>query len=119
MTSQATRQIPDESERVRTTETIASVTRICGLTINPDNNEVLIGGRPVSLTGSEFRLLHLLTSHVGRAFTRRQIIDAIQGYDYPATDRTVDVHVTGLRRKLGRLGDRIETVRGVGYKFRE
>ncbi|MGI6272116.1 MAG: winged helix-turn-helix domain-containing protein, partial [Anaerohalosphaeraceae bacterium] len=52
-------------------------------------------------------------------FTRYQIVDAVHGSDYPVTDRSVDVQIVGLRKKLGSAGDYIETVRGVGYRFKE
>ena len=71
------------------------------------------------MTFSELRILHLLASRPGRVMTREQIVDAVRGEDYPVTDRSVDVQIVGLRRKLGGRADLIETVRGVGYRFRE
>ena len=97
----------------------ASPTEVCGLVFNPETNEVLMEGELIALTAIEFRLLHFLASHPGCEFARRLIVDAVQGEDYPATDRAVDVQVAGLRKKLGSLGDRIETVRSVGYRFRK
>ena len=73
----------------------------------------------VELTHTEFSILYFLAKKPGWVFTRYQIIDAIKGLDYPVTDRSVDVQVVGLRKKLGEYGDYIETVRGVGYRFRE
>ena len=87
------------------------------LAIHPNAQEASIDGASAGLTRTEFSLLHLLVRHVGRTFTRREIIDAVRGENYPATDRTVDVHVNGLRKKLREYGDWIETVRGTGYKF--
>jgi two-component system, OmpR family, alkaline phosphatase synthesis response regulator PhoP len=87
--------------------------------INPQRHEVLVGGNPVELTHTEFRLLHYLARRPGWVFTRQQIIDNVRGDNYPITDRAVDVQVVGLRRKLGPAGERIETVRGVGYRFKE
>src|SRR5687768_8256899 len=89
------------------------------LVIHPGRHEVTINGRPVDLTFTEFRLLHFLARKPGWAFTRSQIVDAVKGEDYPVTERSVDVQVAGLRKKLGELGRYIETVRGVGYRFKE
>ncbi len=89
------------------------------LVIHPGRHEVLVKGKPVSLTNSEFRLLHTLARRPGWVYTREQIVDAVHGEDYPVTDRSVDVQVVGLRKKLGPEGDCVETVRGVGYKFKE
>jgi two-component system phosphate regulon response regulator PhoB len=89
------------------------------LMIHPGRHEVMISGRPIELTYTEFRLLHFLARKPGWAFTRAQIVDAVKGEDYPVTERSVDVQVAGLRKKLGDLGRYIETVRGVGYRFKE
>jgi two-component system, OmpR family, alkaline phosphatase synthesis response regulator PhoP len=96
-----------------------AVLSVHGLTITPGRREVLVNGTPVDLTNSEFRLLHLLARRPGWVFTRNQIIDAVRGEDCPVTSRSVDVHVVGLRRKLGESGRLIETIRGVGYRFEE
>jgi two-component system, OmpR family, alkaline phosphatase synthesis response regulator PhoP len=85
--------------------------------INLDRREVRNEDAFVHLTKSEFGVLAVLTSQPGQAFTREQIITQSKGDDYPVTGRSIDVHVVGLRRKLGRLGGRIQTVRGVGYQF--
>ena len=89
--------------------------------IHPGRREVLVGSSRVALdlTFTEFNILYLLASRTGWVFTRAQIVDAVRGYDYHVTERSVDVHVVGLRRKLGPYGDLIETVRGVGYRFKE
>ncbi|HSG28045.1 MAG TPA: response regulator transcription factor, partial [Candidatus Krumholzibacterium sp.] len=92
---------------------------IGGLTIHPGRHEVIAGGRQVTLTSTEFLILHRLARRPGWVFTRQQIIDLTRGDDYPVTDRSVDVHIAGLRKKLGASGGMIETVRGVGYRFRE
>ncbi len=89
------------------------------LVIHPGRHEVLAAGEPLSLTLTEFRLLHFLAQRPGWAFTRNQIVDAVKGDDYPVTERSVDVQVAGLRKKLGDYGVYIETVRGVGYRFKE
>ena len=93
--------------------------RIRELIIHPGRHEVLIDGQAVDLTYTEFKLLHFLARKPGWAFTRSQIVDAVKGEDYPVTERSVDVQVVGLRKKLGDCGAYIETVRGVGYRFRE
>ena len=89
------------------------------LTIHPGRHEVLARGKRVDLTATEFKLLQLLTRRPGWVFTRQQILDGVHGDNYAVTDRAVDVQVVGLRRKLGAVGDYIETVRGVGYRFKE
>ena len=89
------------------------------IVIHPGRHEVLIDNKPVELTFTEFRLLHFLARKAGWAFTRNQIVDAVKGEDYPVTERSVDVQVAGLRKKLGEQGAYIETVRGVGYRFKE
>lgn len=89
------------------------------LEIHPGRRTVLAGGSLLELTYTEFQLLCVLARRPGWVFTRSQIVDAVRGSDYPVTDRSVDVQVVGLRKKLGVYGDYIETVRGVGYRFRE
>jgi two-component system alkaline phosphatase synthesis response regulator PhoP len=89
------------------------------LVIHPGRHEALLAGQPLALTFTEFRLLQFLAQRPGWAFTRSQIVDAVKGEDYPVTERSVDVQVAGLRKKLGDCGHYIETVRGVGYRFRE
>jgi two-component system phosphate regulon response regulator PhoB len=93
--------------------------RIHELTIHPGRHEVHLSGEPLDLTYTEFRLLHFLARKPGWAFTRSQIVDAVKGEDYPVTERSVDVQVAGLRKKLGACGAYVETVRGVGYRFKE
>lgn len=95
------------------------IIRVANLTIDPRRHEVLVSGVAVTLTYTEFRLLQYLAGHPGWVFTRYQIVNAIRGEDYAVTDRAVDVQIVGLRRKLGESGHLIETVRGVGYRFKE
>jgi two-component system phosphate regulon response regulator PhoB len=97
----------------------SAVVRVHDITIDPARHEVLCGRSPVDLTASEFGVLHFLASSPGRVFTREQIMDGVKGADYAVTDRAVDVQMVSLRRKLGRRGEAIETVRGVGYRFKE
>ncbi len=89
------------------------------LYIHRGRNKVRAAGEEVELTFSEFQLLCLLVCKPGWVFTRTQIVDAIHGEGYAVTDRAVDVQVVGLRKKLGPCGEYIETVRGIGYRFRE
>lgn len=97
----------------------SGVVKIHELQINPGRHEVLVGGVPVSLTFTEFRVLHFLANRPGWVFTRSQIVEAVRGDGYPVTDRSVDVQIVGLRKKLGDAGRHVETVRGVGYRFTE
>jgi two-component system alkaline phosphatase synthesis response regulator PhoP len=93
--------------------------KVHDITINPGRHEVLCGRTSLELTASEFRLLHFLAQRPGWVFTREQIVDGVKGLDYAVTDRAVDVQMVSLRRKLGKRGDYLETVRGVGYRFKE
>jgi two-component system phosphate regulon response regulator PhoB len=96
-----------------------SVIRIHDLVIDPGRREVLVNGEPVELTFTEFGILNYMARRPGWVFTRFQIVDAVKGEDYPVTDRSVDVQIVGLRKKLGPAGKYVETVRGVGYRFKE
>jgi two-component system, OmpR family, alkaline phosphatase synthesis response regulator PhoP len=89
------------------------------ISIHPGRNEVLVEGQAVDLTYTEFRVLYLLARRPGWVFTRYQIVNAVRGDDYSVTDRAVDVQIVGLRKKLGTAGKIIETVRGVGYRFKD
>jgi two-component system, OmpR family, alkaline phosphatase synthesis response regulator PhoP len=89
------------------------------LTIDLDRREVSCKGKNIILTASEFRLLQFLAEHPGRVFSRSELIDAALGRDIVVVDRTIDVHITGLRKKLAKCGECIETVRGFGYRFRD
>lgn len=89
------------------------------LVIHPGRRQVTVEGELVDLTFTEFQVLYNLARRPGWVFTRTQIVDAVRGEDYPVTDRSVDVQIVGLRKKLGRFGKYIQTVRGVGYRFIE
>ena len=93
--------------------------KIYELTIDPGRRQVLIEGKPSDLTFTEFNILYTLARRPGMVFTRYQIVDAVHGDDYLVTDRAVDVQMVGLRKKLGNCGKYIETVRGVGYRFKD
>jgi two-component system phosphate regulon response regulator PhoB len=96
-----------------------STLKIHDVTIIPERHEVLLKGKTLQLTATEFRVLHFMARRPGWVFTRGQIVDSIHGYDYPVTDRSIDVQIAGLRKKLGSASTYIETVRGVGYRFKE
>ena len=91
--------------RHRSTEAVSesSPLNIHDITIHPGRHEVLVKGEPVDLTVTEFRLLHMLARRPGWVFTRSQIVDGVHGEDYPVSDRSVDVQVVGLRKKLGSI----------------
>jgi DNA-binding response OmpR family regulator len=78
---------------------------------------VTLDGVELDLTPKEYELLLLLASHPGRAFSREFLLQHLWGYDYDGFDRTVDTHITRLRKKLGTVGEKIVTVWGVGYRF--
>ncbi len=97
----------------------SEVVKIHNLLIHPGRREVRVDGNPVELTFTEFGILSYLMRRPGWVFTRSQIVDAVRGSDYFVTDRSVDVQIVGLRKKLGSAGKFVETVRGVGYRFKE
>lgn len=96
------------------TETV----KIQNLVIDPNRHEVLVNKKPINLTLTEFQILYTLSSRPGWVFSRDQLIDKIRGEDTIITDRSIDVQIVGLRKKLGSSGKLIETVRGVGYRFK-
>jgi two-component system alkaline phosphatase synthesis response regulator PhoP len=93
--------------------------RVQDIQIDTRKHVVLVNNQPIDLTYSEFRLLEILAERPGWVFSRYQIVDALRGDNYPVTERSVDVQVVGLRKKLGTSGKFIQTVRGVGYRFKE
>ncbi len=103
------------NETVGKTESV----KVNDLVIHPGRHEVLLKGKPVVLTPTEFRILHFLARRPGWVFTRHQIIDGIGEGDPVVTDRSVDVQIVSIRKKLGAHGKLIETVRGVGYRLKE
>jgi two-component system phosphate regulon response regulator PhoB len=90
-----------------------------GISVDRLRHRALADGLPLNLTRSEFRLLDTLIRQAGRVFCRSELIDSALGEDTMVLERTIDVHIRALRRKLGDRADVIETVRGVGYRFRE
>ncbi|MDA7951111.1 MAG: response regulator [Pirellulaceae bacterium] len=89
------------------------------IVLMPGPHRVLVQGKSIELTASEFNLLHIFMNRPGWVFTRSRIVDLLRGDNYPVTERSVDVVIVGLRRKLGNCGDCIKTVRGVGYRLGE
>jgi two-component system phosphate regulon response regulator PhoB len=96
-----------------------NVLKIEDLTIDPNRREVLVKDKPIELTFTEFNILHTLARRPGLVFTRYQIVDTLHGGDYLVTERAIDVQIVSLRKKLGSYGKYIETVRGVGYRFKD
>ena len=90
-----------------------------GLVIDVEKHRVEIEGEEVILTATEFKLLQCLAAQAGRVLTRDQLLNQVWGYSFEGYARTVDTHVRRLRKKLGGQNNRLETVRGIGYRFRE
>jgi len=90
-----------------------------GITVDGHRHKVIIEGAVLELTPSEFRLLNAMIRQPGRAFSRDELIDAALGENTIVLERTIDVHIRALRKKMGSRADVIETVRGVGYRFRD
>ncbi|OQA21386.1 MAG: Response regulator ArlR [Chloroflexi bacterium ADurb.Bin360] len=107
---QAIREADREPER--------EVLRYAGLTLDPQGYEALLEGASLELTRTEFDLLHLLLRNPGRVFSRNYLLDTVWEQNYIAGDRSVDNAILRLRKKLGPLGEAIETVWGVGYRLR-
>ncbi len=103
--------------RIKSSDEARTTLEIDGLVINRGAYEVLAGGRKIALTKTEFEILALLAGKPNHVFTRSRILDNVREDGYPITERVVDYHLTGLRRKLGKTKKYIRTVRGVGYKF--
>jgi len=89
------------------------------LTIHPGRHELTADGKRIDLSYTEFQILLCLVQSPGWVFSRYQLVNKVRGDDVVVTDRTIDVHVANLRKKLGEYGQYIETVRGAGYRFRE
>ena len=90
-----------------------------GVAIDRDARQVVLDGKNVDLSPTEYKLLNYLMSNTGKALSRRQILNQVWNYDYYGNLRTVDTHITRLRGKLGLPGEQIKTVRGFGYKIEE
>lgn len=105
--------------KINNSKALDEVVQMGPLTLDAGRHEVSIDGKPVDLSATEFAILEFMMRNPGWVFSRNQIIDAVRGKDYPVTERSVDVQILGLRKKLGSAGSRIETVRGVGYRFQD
>lgn len=105
--------------RINEARALDELVQIGPITLDAGRHEVSLKGQPVDLSATEFAILEFLMRNPGWVFSRNQIIDAVRGKDYPVTERSVDVQILGLRKKLGEAGNRIETVRGVGYRFQD
>ncbi len=99
-------------------QSVSTMIRRGSLILDSLRHEALFEERTLELSATEFAILKCLMGEPGRVFSRGQIIDAVKGQDYPVTDRSVDVQILSIRKKLGEGGVLIETVRGVGYRFR-
>ena len=97
----------------------ANQIQIDNLKIDLDRHQVFSDGDVIDLTATEFKILSLFAHSPGRVFTRSILMDAVWGQEYYGIERTMDTHVSRLRRKLGEFGERIETVHGVGYRLKE
>ena len=97
----------------------ANVLKYNSLSINLKARDVIVEGKKIDLTFTEFEILKLLASHSKWVYTRSEIINNIRGDDYIVTDRTIDFQIVGLRKKMGPAGKYIKTVRGVGYRFED
>jgi len=89
------------------------------MTLDPDSRQVVIDGQPIPLSKTEFRVLQFLMERQPDVCSRKEIIAAVQGKNYPVTERSVDVQIAYLRKKLGAAGKLIQTVRGAGFRFEE
>lgn len=89
------------------------------ISVDRIRHKILVDGKPIEFTASEFRLLESLVRAPGRVFDRTELIELALGADTLVLERTIDVHVRSIRKKLGRFADLVETVRGVGYRYRE
>jgi two-component system phosphate regulon response regulator PhoB len=104
------KEAPDEREKK---------IQVADLLVDIDRHQVSLKKKPILLTSTEFKLLVELITNKGRVQTRERLLDKVWGYTYEGYARTVDTHIRRLREKLGPLGNSIETIRGVGYRFRE
>ena len=109
---------------IRRSETVAAknskaAIELENLSIIPSKHKVLVKGIETKLTATEFRLLHYLASQAGRVFSREQLLDQAFGNDVVVVDRNIDVHIRAIRKKIDPDQFYIETIRGVGYRFRD
>lgn len=108
---------PDSADTAPVASDAAGVIVRGPLRVDPTMHTATLDGAELDLTPKEFELLQLFVEHPGRAFSREFLVERIWGYEYDGFERTVDTHITRLRKKLGPLGDKIVTVWGVGYRL--
>jgi two-component system phosphate regulon response regulator PhoB len=113
------RAILRRSRKIPQTEKREPLLSIHDIMIDTTKHEVTLEGEKLALSVTEFAILEFLARNPGWVFSRNQIIGAVKGEDYPVTERSVDVQILGLRKKLKDKGDYIETVRGIGYRMKE
>lgn len=104
---------------MKTDTPVGPILQIGDLLVDPSRHKAEVAGKDIGLTHTEFRILQMLAANPGYAFPRQQIVDHIRGESYAVTERIIDVQIVSLRKKLGPLSDWIETVRSVGYRFKE
>jgi two-component system phosphate regulon response regulator PhoB len=104
--------------RAKAAEEPVAQLRMGELEIDVSRHAVKISGQPVTLTATEFKLLEILARRRGRVQTRERLLLDVWGYDSPIESRTVDTHMRRLREKIGPVAERLETIRGVGYRFK-
>jgi two-component system, OmpR family, phosphate regulon response regulator PhoB len=97
---------------------VQDIFEFSGLKINFDSYDVTLKGQPLHLTPSEYKLLAVLIQAQGRVLTRDQLIERVQGEGISVTGRTIDTHIFGLRKKLAEWADHIDTIRGIGYRYK-
>lgn len=107
------KKLAEDSQKNQTPSKLLSMGPI---SLNSDSHEASIDGKVMDLTYSEFRILEIFISQQGRVLSRKQITSFVQGEDVIVTGRTIDTHISSLRKKLGEQGKYIETIRGVGYR---
>jgi two-component system phosphate regulon response regulator PhoB len=105
--------------RLEASENAPEILSVGPIRLDPERHEVTVAGEPVTMTATELKLLRALMAAGGRVLNRGRLIDIVLGAGAVVTDRTIDVHITTLRRKLGTAAAYIQTVRGVGYTFRK
>lgn len=103
--------------KIKTIQKEKSLLKFKDLTIDLKSYVVSVAGKKIKLTKTEFDIIALLARSPNQVFTRTRILEHVRDDSYPITERVVDYQVTGIRKKLGKVGDYIKTVRGVGYKF--
>ncbi len=100
-------------------ELVGERTDIHGIKIDPVRHEIFSDSVPLALSVTEFQILEFLAQNPGRVYSRSQIISSVKGSSYPVTERSIDVQILSIRKKLGAKAEIIETVRGIGYRMKD